>query len=132
MWGGGGVSANLPSLVQARLQASVCPFGLQRGTFSRGAWHARSGRLRLVETGLWNAATFFAAAVGETASARGVAEAEESESQMLRMGGGAGNERFAPRCRLDVVSIAMTSGSCSNVCGGKPANRFKLNRFTND
>lgn len=38
--------------------------------------------------------------------------AEESERQMLGVGGGGGNERFAPRGgRLDVVSIAMMSGS---------------------
>lgn len=92
----------------------------------------RSGRLRLVETGPWNAATFLAAAVRETPSARGVAEAEESESQMLGMGGGGGNERFAPRRGLDVVSIAMMSGSCYKSAWGKPANGFKLNGFTND
>lgn len=68
----------------------------------------------------------------ETPSARGVAEAEESESQMLWMGGGGGNERFAPRRGLDVVSIATMTGSCYKSARGKPANRFKLNAFTND
>lgn len=61
-----------------------------------------------------------------------MAEAEESESQMLGMGGGGGNERFAPRRGLDVVSIAMMSGSCYKSAWGKPANGFKLNGFTND
>lgn len=135
--GGGRVfSANLHSLVQAsgsaarlRCLAASSPLGLQRGTFPRGAWHAlRSAPTRrdgTVECG------HIPRGGGERDAEREGAwpRLRKVRARCLGWEVGGGNERFAPRRGLDVVSIAMMSGKLLQVCGGKTSKQVEIKRF---